>query len=246
MKKHLVIALLAAPAAMLAAGPASAQVTGIATANGIVAIGNSKAFTNAYNQIMTMYKASLDQAEAKQKAKQPLLAQLDKNGDKNVDDNELQQAEAAKNPVLAQLDQLDKESAAFQQPAILAEAYAIETIAQKYDAARAKVVADRKISFILSPDAVAYAPPAADVTGAITAALDATVPAVSITPPAGWQPQRGTLQLLQQLQQYQQYQAAVAASNAPAAPGAAPGAAAPTAPLPKAPAATPGKKPAGR
>jgi len=236
MKKHLVIALFTAPVALFSAGQASAQVAGIATANGVVALGNSKAFASAVNQVQTMYKSSLDQADAKLKAKQPLLAQLDKNGDKNVDDSELQAAAAAKSPVLAQLDQLDREAQAFQQPAILAEAYAVEQIASKYDAARDKVVADRKISFILSPDSVVYAPNAADVTSALTAALDASVPSVSITPPAGWQPNRGTVQLLQQLQQYQQYQMAVAAANAPR----------PATGTPVTPAPTPGKKPSGR
>ena len=46
----------------------------------------------------------------------------------------------------------------------------------------------RGVTVLLKPAAALVVQPTADITAAITAELDATVPSVSITPPAGWQP----------------------------------------------------------
>jgi hypothetical protein len=105
---------------------------------------------------------------------------------------------------------------------VLAQLYAVEQIALKYDAAQQAVITAKKINVILAPDAFVWAPEAVDVTPAITAELDKVVPSVSTTPPAGWRPSRQIGALYQQIQQLinaatQQAQAAAAAQARPAA-----------------------------
>ena len=88
-----------------------------------------------------------------------------------------------------------------QQPIVTAQAFAVESIADRYAAAQQQVVTQKKINLILSPEAFIWAPEAVNVTGAVTAALDAAVPSVGITPPANWQPKQSTGPLYEQIQQ---------------------------------------------
>lgn len=242
-KKRILAALLAAPAALVVAAPAHAQVNGIATASPVRVIDASKAFTAAQQQIQTTYKAAFDQINARRQAAQkeaePLLAQLDTNKDKKVDDAELKAAQAAKNPVLDKIAAIQNAANTDVQklsnPAARAELFAIESILRQYEPAQLRVVTARKISVVLSPEVFMYAPDSADISDAITAELDKSVPTVSIQPPADWQPARETLAMQQQLAQIEQiraYQAAAQQQQRGA--GAAP-----------APAAPAGAKPAG-
>ena len=69
----------------------------------------------------------------------------------------------------------------------------------------------KNVSLLVSPQAVLFMQPTADITSAVTAELDKLVPTVSITPPANWQPgQQG------------QQQGAAPAAAAPAAAAPAP------------------------
>lgn len=241
-KKRILAALLAAPAALVVAAPAHAQVNGIATASPVRVIDSSKAFTAAQQQIQTTYKAAFDQINARRQAAQkeaePLLAQLDTNKDKKVDDSELKAAQAAKNPVLDKIAAIQNAANTDVQklsnPAARAELFAIESILRQYEPAQLRVVTARKISVVLSPEVFMYAPDSADISDAITAELDKSVPTVSIQPPADWQPARETLAMQQQLAQIEQIRAYQAAAQQQRAAGAAP-----------APAAPAGAKPAG-
>ncbi|OJY54254.1 MULTISPECIES: OmpH family outer membrane protein [unclassified Sphingomonas] len=244
-KKRILAALLAAPAALVVAAPARAQVNGIATASPVRVIDASKAFTAAQQQIQTTYKAAFDQINARRQAAQkeaePLLAQLDTNKDKKVDDAELKAAQAAKNPVLDKIAAIQNAANADVQklsnPAARAELFAIESILRQYEPAQLRVVTARKIGVVLSPEVFMYAPDSADISDAITAELDKSVPTVSIQPPADWQPARETLAMQQQLAQIEQmraYQAAAQQQQQQRGAGAAP-----------APAAPAGAKPAG-
>jgi Skp family chaperone for outer membrane proteins len=238
-KKRILAAMLAAPATLLFAAPAQAQVGGIAYANPTTVVGNSKAFAAANAQIATTYKASFDQIKARrdalQKEVEPLLAQLDTNKDKNVSDDEIKAAQNAKNPVLDRVKtaqtNAEQELARLTNPAARAELFAIEAILRQYEAAQMRVITARKVSVVLSPEVFMYAPESADISAAITAELDKAVPTVSITPPANWQPARETLAIQQQLIQLQQvraYQAQAAAQGArPAGAAPAPGTPAP-------------------
>ena len=209
--------------------PASAQVAGIATADTAVAITRSKALGTAYQQIGTQYAAVAQQLQAKRVEINNLNAQLDINKDKELTQAELDVAIKAKNPLLTQLDAKQKEINPLQEPIFLAQLYAVEQIALKYDAAQQAVITAKKINVILAPDAFVWAPEAVDVTAAITAELDKVVPSVPITPPAGWRPSRQIGALYQQIQQLinaasQQAQAAAAQARpaAPASPAAQP------------------------
>jgi Skp family chaperone for outer membrane proteins len=242
-KNRILAGLLAASAAIVVAAPASAQVNGIAFANPTTVVAGSKAFAAANQQIGVQYKASFDQINARrtalQKEIEPLLAQLDTNKDKNVSDAEVQAAQNAKSPVLDRIKTIqttaESDVAKLTNPAARAELFAIESILKGYEAAQLRVVTARKIGVVLSPEVFMYAPDSADISSAIIAEIDKSVPTVSIAPPADWQPARATLQIQQQLVQIQQiraYQAAAQQQGAGAAPatGARPAAAPPAKP----------------
>ena len=219
----IVAALLSAAAAV----PATAQVAGIATSDTSVAIARSKALGTAYQQIGTQYTAVAQQMQTKRQEINTLNAQLDTNKDKELTQAELDVAIKAKSPVLAQIDAKQKEINTLQDPIILAQLFAVEQIAMKYEAAQQAVITAKRINVILAPDAFVWAPESVDVTAAITAELDKAVPSVPITPPAGWRPSRQIGQLYQQIQQLinvaaQQAQAAAARPPAPATPAAQP------------------------
>ena len=221
----IVAALLSATAIAV---PATAQVSGIATAETSVAIARSKALGTAYQQIGTQYAPVVQQMQTKRQEINNINTQLDTNKDKELTQAEFDAAINAKNPLLAQLDEKQKEINTLQDPIILAQLYAVEQVAVKYEAAQQAVVAAKKISVILAPDAFVWAPEAVDVTSAITAELDKAIPAASITPPAGYRPSRQIGALYQQIQQLfnnaAQMQAAQAAAAQPraAAPAAQP------------------------
>jgi Skp family chaperone for outer membrane proteins len=207
-KKLLLAAALAAPVA-IAAVSAQAQVAGVAVADPSAAILTASALGTATQQIGTTYKAQIDQARTRQQALQTqidgMIKPLDTNKDGQVSDAELQAAQAAKNPILAQVQAAQQNGEAeinrINRPVQLAQAYAIEQIEQKYEAALNAVVASKKLSLVVNAGTALYSTPAVDVTDDIKAELDRSIPTVSITPPANWQPQQQTVQLLQQYQQ---------------------------------------------
>ena len=245
-KKRIIASLLAASAAFAVAAPVQAQVAGIAYANPTSVVGNSKAFASANEQISTQYKASFEQIvqrrQAMQKELEPLLAQLDTNKDKNITDEEIKAAQTAKSPVLDKVKALQTTAEAdigrLSNPASRAELFAIESILRQFEAAQLRVVTARKIAVVLQPDVIMYAPDSADISSAIVAELDKTLPTVSIAPPADWQPSRETMAIQQQLVQiaqiraYQQaqQQGGAGAAPAPAAAGGKPAAGKPAKP----------------
>jgi Skp family chaperone for outer membrane proteins len=234
-------AVLLAGAAIVYANSASAQVSGIATADITKAIINAKALAAAYTQIGTTYAANATQIQAKQKEMVALQKQLDTNRDNNLDQAEMDAAANAKTPAYQALVAKEDEINRLQEPAVKAQIYAIELIDDKYAAAQQQVITAKKISVILAPDAFLWAPSSVDVTGDLTNALNALVPAVAITPPANWQPRRRSVGLYQQINQLIENSARAAqAQQAAAAPAPAAGAA----PRPAAP--RPAPAPSGR
>jgi Skp family chaperone for outer membrane proteins len=225
IRKNIIAAAFLSAAAISA--PASAQVAGIATADTAVAITRSKALGNAYQQIGTLYASVAQQLQAKRAEINTLNAQLDINKDKELTQAEIDVAVKANSPLLKQIDTKQSEINTLQDPIVLAQLYAVEQIALKYDAAQQAVITAKKINVILTPDSFVWAPEAIDVTPAITAELDKAVPSVTITPPSGWRPSRQIGALYQQIQQLisaatQQAQAAAAAQARSAAPAAQP------------------------
>ncbi|MBP6380640.1 MAG: OmpH family outer membrane protein [Sphingorhabdus sp.] len=232
--KTLSATLLASAA--LAVSPANAQVAGIATLDTTDAIMQTKAFAQAYQQIGTTFTSNSQMIQTKRKEINDINAQLDTNKDKNLTQEELDAAIKAKNPLLTQLETKEKEIAQLQQPIVTAQAFAVESIADRYAAAQQQVVTQKKISMILAPDAFIWAPEAVDVTKAVTTALDAAAPSVGITPPANWQPKQSTGPLYEQIQQRLLTAARMQAiRNAQAQQAAQPQGTAPAAPAPQQP-----------
>ncbi|MDF2495535.1 OmpH family outer membrane protein [Sphingomonas sp.] len=188
-KLMLMAAAIAVPGT-IAAGSASAQVSGIAVANPEQAIANSKAWTAARAQIQSTYKTQLDQANARRNAiqaeLQPLVTayQTAARAPGASEASLRPQAQAIQTKQQAAQQELTR----LTQPAQRAEAYAIEQISAKLNDAVQAAVRARNVSLLLRPEAALFAQPAADITSSITAELDKSVPSVGITPPANWQP----------------------------------------------------------
>ncbi len=212
-----VAAVLLAGAAIVYANSASAQVSGIATADITKAIINAKALGAAYQQIGTQYAATATQIQAKQKEMQALQKQLDTNRDNNLDQAEMDAAANAKTPAYQALVAKEDEINKLQEPAVKAQIFAIEMIDDKYAAAQQQVITAKKISVILAPDAFLWAPPSVDVTADLTNALNALVPSVAVIPPVNWQPRRRSVGLYQQINQLIDNASRAQAAQQPAA-----------------------------
>ena len=196
--KSLVAASLAGAAAI--AAPSTAQVSGnIGVVNAPVAIAQTTALSNAYQQISTTYAAQITQIQQKDQQRQTLLQQLDTNSDGNLDPAEQQAAQTA--PQLQQLQTLEREIGQLSNQIDLARVYAITQIMQQYAPALQQVTTADNIQVVLSPDAVVYAPPQANINAKVVAALNTRVPSVQIAPPQGWQPTQQAIGMLQQVQQ---------------------------------------------
>ncbi len=208
-------ALATAPVAALAltAVPAAAQSkSGIAVANLGQAVATTTAYATARTQMNTTYKPQIDAFNARKTA---LDTELKTKSDA------LQAALKAANnqptPALqTQYEQLQQRSQQAQeelqrqgQPIALAQAYIEEQITAKLGDALKAAMAKTKTDLVLTPDATVSYGPAVDITAAVTTELNALVPSVGITPPAGWQPGR----------QGQPGSAPAAAAPAPAASG---------------------------
>ena len=105
------------------------------------------------------------------------------------------------NATVLQVAALEQQIAEVQAPIQLARLYVVNQVGQQYTAAVQQVITDKSIQILLSPEAVVYAPEAADVSQDVVAVLNTRLPAVSITPPAGWQPNQATVNMYQQVQQ---------------------------------------------
>lgn len=198
LSKTLAAASLAGAA--IAATPAVAQVSGnIGVVNAPATIAASTALRTAYQQIGTTYAAQITQIQQKQTQSETLLKQLDKNNDGQLDQAEQQAAQTA--PQMQQLRTLEQEMAQLSNQIDGARIYAIEQILQKYSAALQTVVTQNKIQLVLSPDAVAWSAPAANINEKVVAALNTAVPSVQIVPPQGWQPTQQSVGVFQQVQQ---------------------------------------------
>jgi Skp family chaperone for outer membrane proteins len=189
ISKLLLAAALVAPAATVATS-ASAQVNGVAVADPQGAIAGSRAWTAARQQIETTYKAQLDQAEARRTAigreLEPLVQAFQTaRSAPNANEAALRtQAQSIQTRQQAG----EQELARLTQPAARAQGYAIEQIQARLGEAVQNAVRAKNVSLLVSPQAVLFMQPTADITTAVTAELDKLVPTVSITPPANWQP----------------------------------------------------------
>jgi len=198
-------ALLSSGAALALAvalsAPASAQVSGIGVADPAIVIAGSQALSTAYSQIGTTYQAQRTQLDQLDQQRVALIKKFDTNNDGKIDQAEQKAAQAETNPTRKQLETLDQQINTVQTPINLAAAFAISQIAQQFGATVQQVVSQGGVQLILPSNTVLYSSDAANLNQKITTALNTRLPSVSITPPAGWQPDQQTVQLFQDVQQ---------------------------------------------
>ena len=199
--------------------PAAAQVSGnIAIVNPPATIAGSTALSTAFQQVGTTYASQITQIQQKQQQAQALIKQLDTNNDGNLDAAEQQAAQSA--PQAQQVQTLEREINQLSNQIDLARIYAVEQILQQYGAALQTVTSADNIQVVLSPDAVAWSSPAANINQKVVAALNARVPSVQIAPPQGYQPSQQAVAVYQQVEQVlmmaARQQAAAAQQQAPA------------------------------
>ena len=197
-----VILALGTSAAIVAAAPVVAQNIGYTDRN--VVILNTAAFKNGLAQIDQLYAQNLQQMAQKEQEMGTLLAPLDANRDGDLSEQEIA---AAPKATVDRVNILNGEMQQLQAPILYSRLYVVEQINTQYDPAQAAVVKAKKVSVILKPDALVYAPESADLTDALVAELDKTIPQVAITPPQGWQPQRRTVAAYQQIEEWLQFDA---------------------------------------
>ena len=187
-------ALTLAPITMaaLTAVPAAAQTkSGIAVVDLEEAVARSAAFTTAMTQMQTTYKPQLDQINARRTAietdlktkNDALQAAYKAAGNKPTPaiETQYQQLQQAQQSGQAELQRLS-------QPVALARAYVEQQIVDKLDDALKAATAKTKSEIVFKKGATESFGAGADITPAVITELNALVPSVGITPPAGWQP----------------------------------------------------------
>jgi Skp family chaperone for outer membrane proteins len=179
-------------AALMAAAPAVAQSKlGIAVVDVEQAVATSNAYTVARTQMETTYKTQIDAFRARQSA-----LETDLKAKQAALNTGFQAAGGKPTPALqAQYEQLQQAQQAAQQelqrlgqPIQLAQAYIEEQISAKLGDALKTTMTNAKVDLVLKPEGTVSYQPTVDITAQVKAQLDIMVPAVSITPPAGWRP----------------------------------------------------------
>lgn len=194
--KAAAFALAPMTAIALATTPAAAQSkAGVAVANLEQAVATSTAYTTARTQMNTTYKAQIDAFNARKTA---IDADLKTKGE--ALQTAINAAGGKPTPALqTQYEGYQQQTQAYQaelqrlgQPIGLANAYVEQQITVKLSDALKAAMTKAKVDLVLSPEATVSYQPTVDITAAVVTELNALVPSVGITPPAGWQPaQRG-------------------------------------------------------
>ena len=198
--KTFAAAALSASALSVAAVPAAAQVQGnIGTVSAPRAILGTTALENAYKQVETTYSAQITQLRTLSTQRQEALKGIDTNGDNEVNDAELEAARGTAS--YTTLENLDRQIAQVTNQIDAGRIFAIEQIYAQYGAALQEVITANQVQIVVTPEAILYAPPEADMTSKVITSLNTKVPQVGIVPPAGWQPTRRGVALFQEIQQ---------------------------------------------
>lgn len=196
--KSLAAASLALGASL--ASPAAAQVTGrVATVDTSGAIIGTEALQNAYEQVNTTYKAQIDNAQAKRQELSNALQPFDTNSNGSLDDAELPAVQAS--PQLATIQRLEGEINALTEQVADARIYAVEQLLAQYPAALEEVANQQQIQMVLPVGSVQFARREADITQAITTALNTKVPSVGVVPPQGYRRSQQGTAIFQDIQQ---------------------------------------------
>lgn len=239
--KTSLLAATAAATAALAGSAAFAQTTSVGVIDAPAAMLGVKAIGPAWKSISDTYRQAYTNAETRERTLEatilPLQKKLDTNNDGRLDENEVAAAQKANRPEVQQIvtaqQTAQNEISAMIAPARLAQAWVLDQVKQKYRTALNTVASNKKIGLVVTAENAAFASPTADITDDVTAALDATTPSLTTTPPANWQPDQTTVALYQQFTAALQQAAARQAQQQGAAQrpaGTAPATSAPAAP----------------
>jgi hypothetical protein len=208
--KTLSLVLLAATATVAVAPAAQAQVAGIGTADEVQAIMTSNAFKNGFKQISAKYNDNLilidSRSQEIQTLQQQLATQFDANKDNQLSPEEEAKMGASKSPLIDQLKAKQEEMQTLELPIRAAQVFVIDTLDKNYEQALKDVSATKKVSIVLSPDAVIWVanPTLLDLNSALTARIDQLTPTVNTTPPDPFNTSRRVLAVYEQIQQIQQ------------------------------------------
>ena len=180
--------LLAASALALApVAPAAAQSVAYSDVQQILA--QSQAARTADQQMRVTYKSTYDQIESRSRVLQAelnaMVVKFQADQKTNPNNPALQtQARAIQEKQRAAQEELAKLS----DPIERVNAYVLEQIEPKLDAAVSAAMAKKKVALLVQRNVVIKNTPGTDLTPDILAELNTLVPSVSITPPAVWQP----------------------------------------------------------
>ena len=186
--KMITKAFLAASALTLAPiAPAAAQ--SVAYTDVQQVLGLSQAAKTADEQMRVTYKSIYDQLETRSRVLQAelnaLVVKYQADQKTNPNDPTLAaQAKAVQDKQRAAQEELAKLS----DPLERINAYVLEQIDAKLDAAVSAAMSKKKVALLVRREAVIKNTPGTDLTQDIVAELNVLVPSVSITPPANWQP----------------------------------------------------------
>ncbi|MDB5713273.1 MAG: OmpH family outer membrane protein [Sphingomonadales bacterium] len=194
MKTMIKAALLAATPFALAAGVvpiAMAQAAGgVGVADVQAAVQKTTAFTTAMTQMKTTYAAPIAAFDARSKALQAALqpqitafqaAQKAPGANQATLQTQYTAIQQKQQAAQAELQRLSA-------PIARAQAYVEEQIGAKLDVAIKNAMTAKGVSLVVAPQAAISYAPSVDLTDAIVAELNKSVPTASITPPTGWAP----------------------------------------------------------
>lgn len=184
--------------ATLAIQPALAQSTGtivqgIGVASFDAVIANSNAYKTAEQQRQTTYKAQYDQAKSRSEAIQGQLKPL---VDKfNADRQAAKPNQTALQQQATQIQQMQengqREIQQILAPVSMSQAYVNEQIEDKLDAAVKAAMSKKKVSILLSPEAIlAVNGSAYNLNQDILNELNTALPSAQLVPPSGWEPRQ--------------------------------------------------------
>jgi Skp family chaperone for outer membrane proteins len=176
-------------------------IPGVAVVNLDAVVANSNAFKTGQQQRPVTYKATIDQAQARktqiEAQLQPLAAKFEKDRAAPGANQAALQQEVQTIQGIQQSGQ--QEIQRILQPVAYSEAYVNEQIEAKLDDAVKAAMAKKKISLLLTPQAVVAANNAAyNLNQDVLDAINVSIPSATLQPPAGWEPREVREQRAQQ------------------------------------------------
>lgn len=168
-------------------------VAGLAVADFEAVVANSTANRTAATQRQTTYKAQIDAYEARRRALaaqlQPMATKLENDAKAAKPDQASLQQQANTLRQLQEAGQQELNTMA--QPIAYSQAYVAEQIEAKLDEAVKAAMAKKRVSLVLTPQAVMAANNNAyNLNPDILTELNRLIPTAQVVPPAGWEPRQ--------------------------------------------------------